>query len=466
MTETLQEMSRIFALQSANQAEVRATTAAQRIAKLETLKVAIQASLSDAMAALAKDAGKPAFEALGECRSPLGEIDIAIAGLEEWMKPIRVETGAQAAPGARAEIIKEPKGRVLLFGPWNFPFGLVFQPLVGAIAAGNVCMVKPSELMPATGEVIGKVIREVFEEDEVAVISGGPDIAGELLNLPFDHVFFTGSTNVGKIVMSRAAAHLSGITLELGGKSPVLLDKGINFAKAANRISWSKFFNAGQICIAPDHVWVARENRDQFVGEVLRYIKDCYYQTGSLNLDDFTQIVDDRNVQRLTQLVDEAVSLGAKVVCGGQAAIGRNRTIEPTVLIDVPPNAAIMKEEVFGPIMPVLTYDNVEEVISKINAKAKPLALYVFSENANFVDDVLARTSSGGVTVNDVGQHAGERNLPFGGVGPSGMGAYHGIYTFLELSHQRSVYFQADENPAEQILRPPYAGKVEKLTQA
>jgi aldehyde dehydrogenase (NAD+) len=457
------EIERIFTLQDAHQHALRATSAAQRIAKLQTLRTAILAHLPAIREALAEDFGKPGFEAASEAIAVLGEIDSIITKLEDWMKPVEVTPSAHAAPGARARIIREPKGQVLIFGPWNFPFALLLQPLLGAIAAGNACILKPSELTPATSAVCARLLREVFDEAEVAVFEGGPEVAAALLDLPFDHIFFTGSTRVGKLVMAAAAKHLSSLTLELGGKSPVIIDEDVDLDQAASRIAWGKYMNAGQICLSPDYVLVKPAQRDAFVAEVARYVRESFYAGDTLNEADFGQIVDERNLQRLTRLIEDAVARGARVALGGKVREGRR--IEPTILVDVPCDAAIMQEEIFGPIMPVLTYDDVDDALGEINGRDKPLAVYVFSRRAEFIDAVLSRTSSGGATINDVIQHVAEPNLPFGGVGPSGLGAYHGVYSFVAFSHERSVYYQAADNPMEAFSRPPYAGKLEILTQ-
>lgn len=454
-------ITRIFGQQDQYQHVVRATSSTERLHKLKALRTAIVSHVPDLIAALAGDIGKPAFEAAGEAVAILGEIDITIDNLEQWMKPVDVAPGPQAAPGASARIIREPKGQVLIFGPWNFPFSLLFQPLVGAIAAGNVCIVKPSELTPRTSALSARLIRAVFDEREVAIFEGGASVATSLLEHPFDHIFFTGSTKVGKLVMAAAAKHLCSLTLELGGKSPVIIDDDVDLAHAARRIAWGKFLNAGQICLAPDHVWIKRAQRDAFVDAVTAYVRQSFYPNGTLHEADFGQIVDTRNLERLTYLIGDAVGRGAQVALGGKACGGRR--IEPTILVDVPPAAAIMAEEVFGPIMPILTYDNLDDVISDVRGRGKPLALYIFSRRQEFIDAVLSRTSSGGATVNDVIRHAAERNLPFGGVGPSGMGTYHGMYSFLAFTHQRSVYCQAAENPMETFAHPPYVGKLEAL---
>jgi aldehyde dehydrogenase (NAD+) len=455
------EITRIFALQDRHQHAARATSAAQRIAKLKALRAAILAHLPAINEALAADFGKPGFEAASEAVAVLGEIDTIAASLEQWMQPVEVSPSAHAATGARARILREPKGQVLIFGPWNFPFALLLQPLLGAIAAGNVCILKPSELTPATTAVCARLIREVFDEAEVAVVEGGPEVAAALLDLPFDHIFFTGSGRVGKLVMAAAARHLASVTLELGGKSPVVIDEDVDLPQAASRIAWGKFMNAGQICLSPDYVFVKSAQRDAFVDEVARYVRESFYANDALNEADFGQIVDERNLQRLARLIDDAVARGARIALGGKLREGRR--IEPTILVDVPRDAAIMQEEIFGPIMPVLAYDELDDVLGEINGRDKPLAVYVFSRRQEFIDAVLARTSSGGATINDVIAHVAEPNLPFGGVGPSGLGAYHGIWSFLAFSHERSVYYQAAENPMEAFARPPYAGKLEML---
>ena len=462
MTDIIAEIDRIFALQRDHQHIVKKTTAAERIAKLERLKAALEASVPEMMATLAEDTGKPPMEAFIELGGPMTELADMMVNLSDWMEADDVALSGHALEGARGQIVYEPKGQVLIFGPWNFPAGLLFQPLVGAIGAGNVCMLKPSELTPKTSALCARIVREVFDEAEVAVFEGGPEVAEALLDRPFDHIFFTGSTKVGKLVMAAAAKHLSSVTLELGGKSPAIVGEDVDVTTVAGRISWGKFANAGQICISPDHVYLPRSKRDAFVNEVTAYIDQAYRGTGSFNNDDFAQIVDTRNLQRLTRLIEDATDRGATLVTGGEV-VG-DRRLAPTVLVDVPEDCAIMQEEIFGPILPILTYDAIDEVIAKVRSRHKPLALYVFSENAGFVDDVIARTSSGGVTVNDVIRHVAEPNLPFGGAGPSGHGNYHGKFSFLTFSHTRSVYYQSPrEDPAAAMTRPPFAGKLEAI---
>lgn len=461
---SLDNIARIFALQDKHQHAVRMTSAAQRVAKLKALRAAVVAHVPELIAALAEDFGKPEFEAASEAMVVLGEIDYAVANLEQWVQPVEVTPSARAAPGARARILREPKGQVLIFGPWNFPFSLLLQPLVGAIAAGNVCMLKPSELAPATSAVSARLIRSIFNESDVAIVEGGADVAAALLEQPFDHIFFTGSTQVGKLVMAAAAKHLCSLTLELGGKSPVVIDDDVDLAQAAERIAWGKFLNAGQICLSPDYILIKREHRDVFIEHVARYVRKAFYPNDVFNEADYGRIVNERNLRRLIGLIDDAVSRGARLALGGKALVGKaGGRIEPTILVDVPRDAAIMQQEIFGPIMPVLCYEHLDDAVGQINGRDKPLALYVFSRSAEFIDALLARTSSGGATVNDVIAHAAERNLPFGGVGPSGMGTYHGIHSFIAFTHERSIYHQSLENPSATYARPPYQGKLETL---
>jgi aldehyde dehydrogenase (NAD+) len=452
-----EEMTRIFDLHGRHAQSVRKTRAAARIEKLRKPQAAIEGHFSEVLGALAEDLGKPPFEGAMDAGAPLADIEEFAAHLEDWMQPQQVALGSNAAPNATARILYQPRGQVLIFGPWNFPFSPVFQPLIGAIAAGNTVIIKPSEMAPATSAVTARIISEVFDPAEVTVFQGGQEIATQLLNHPFDHIFFTGSTNVGRRVLTAASRHLSTVTLELGGNCPVVIDNTSDVTMAGPRIAWGKYLNAGQVCLAPDHVWVKPEQSDAFAAQVASYIDRSYYKDGNLTRFDLARIVDERNLARLQRLLNETVAQGARILCGGNA---HGLQLEPMVLVDVPRDSAIMREEIFGPILPVLTYTDTDDVIAEINRRDKPLALYIFSERQEFIDDVLIRTSSGGVTVNDVIQHAAESNLPFGGVGASGMGAYHGIHSFQEMSHARAIYSQAPVNPIECVIRPPYGDRM------
>jgi aldehyde dehydrogenase (NAD+) len=438
------ELRRLFELQSKAQPRLRGRSAELRITMLRTLRATIEAKMEAIITALAEDLAKPRDEAMTDFGAPLWDIGLIEQGLAEWTKPWPVVPQTGATPGATAKIMHGPKGKVLIFGPWNFPFALVFQPLVAAVAAGNAVIVKPSEMAPATAAIATQIIRECFSEDEVAVVEGGPDVAEALLELPFDHIFFTGSTRTGRRVMAAAAEHLSSLTLELGGKCPAIIDHDVHLPTAVGSIMAGKCFNAGQVCLAPDHAWIAPALRDDFIAQLGQAIDAAYYEDGELLADRISRIVNQANADRLRRLLDDAIARGATVVRGGRFHDG---FIEPTILVDVPPDAMIMEEEIFGPILPILTYAHEDEIVRSIERTGKPLALYVFSQRPAFVDAMISRTMSGGVTVNGVMLHASDAGLPFGGVGTSGMGAYHGAFGFAELTHRRSVYEQpvADE---------------------
>jgi aldehyde dehydrogenase (NAD+) len=448
------DIARVLTLQKRRRDVEGVPSVAHRLERLESLRAAIMAHHHDLLAALAADLGKPQAEAAMDFGAPLPEIDISVANLAEWVKPTEVALSSHAAPGARARVMYEPKGGVLIFGPWNFPFALLMQPLAAAIAAGNTCVLKPSELTPATAAVCRTIVEEVFDESEVAIFEGGADVAELLLDQKFDHIFFTGSPQIGGKIMAAAGRHLASVTLELGGKCPAIIDELDDLKTAADRIAWGKYLNAGQVCLSPDHVWVPAAQRDAFAELVVKYIERSYYPAGALNSHDLAHFANERHLQRCLGLINDAIARGAKLLCGGKQ---NGHHIEPTVLVDVPLDAAIMCEEIFGPVLPILGYNDIETVLRWLHEHEKPLGLYVFSARPSFVEEILRRTSSGGVTVNDVIQHSAEPNLPFGGVGGSGFGAYHGHRSFLELSHSRSVYYQAAVNPAEQAFRPPYS---------
>lgn len=436
------ELRRVFDLQRAHQWEAKASTAAQRKEKLRRLKAAVEAHGEELVAAVRKDTRKPEKEVrITELLNVLANIDRNIANVEEWMKPVEVSPSLNGNDQAR--IVHEARGVCLILGPWNFPFGLVMGPLAAAIAAGNCCIVKLTDLCPATAQVAAKIVRAAFDEKEAAVFEGGVDVATALLDLPFDHIFFTGSTRVGKLVMAAAARHLASVTLELGGKSPVIVDADADVKKIAADLAAAKQFNGGQACISPDYVFVTPEQKDRLVEEFrARVQENLYAGDGSLRKDNIAQIVNEQNFARIRRLFDDAVARGAKVAVGGKLE-AEDRTIHPTLLTDVTPDMQIMQEEIFGPIVPVMTYRNLDEVVAFIAGRDKPLALYIYSNTPDNVEKILARTSSGGVTVNGFFSHYLENHLPFGGVNQSGMGSYHGVFGFRAFSHERAVYLQA-----------------------
>jgi aldehyde dehydrogenase (NAD+) len=435
------QIERVFALQQAHQWEMKATTAGQRKEKLRKLKSAVEAHADQIVAAVKQDTRKPEGEIrVTEILNVSANIERNINNLDEWMKPVEVVPSQNKNDKAR--IVYEARGVCLILGPWNFPLGLVLGPLAAAVAAGNCCIVKLTDLCPATARVAGKVIREAFEEQEVALFEGGVEVATALLDLPFNHIFFTGSTRVGKLVMAAAAKNLATVTLELGGKSPVIVDEDADVRKVAGDLAAAKQFNGGQACISPDYVFVREQQKNTLVEEFRARVKqNLYRDDGSIRKESIAQIVNDQNFARIRKLFDDALAKGAKVAVGGTLEQS-DRTIHPTMLTDVTPDMLIMQEEIFAPIVPVVTYRSIDEVIGHIAGRAKPLALYIYSNNRNNIDKVLSRTSSGGVTINGFFSHYLENQLPFGGVNQSGMGSYHGFFGFKAFSHERAIYIQ------------------------
>jgi aldehyde dehydrogenase (NAD+) len=435
------EIERVFALQRTHQWEIKAAAVEQRKEKLRKLKTAVEAHADEIVVAVKQDTRKPENEIrVTELLNVIGNIERNINNLDDWIKP--VEVIPSQSKNDKARIVYEARGLCLILGPWNFPLGLVLGPLAAAIAAGNCCIVKLTDLCPATAKVAATIIQEAFEEKAVALFEGGVDVATALLDLPFDHIFFTGSTRVGKLVMAAAAKHLASVTLELGGKSPVIIDEDADVEKIAGDLAAAKQFNGGQACICPDYVFVKEQQKNGLVEEFRAKVKqNLYRDDGSIKKENIAQIVNDQNFARIKKLFDDAVAKGAKVAVGGTLDAA-DRTIHPTMLTDVTPDMLIMQEEIFGPIVPVLTYKAIDDVIEYIAGRGKPLALYMFSNNQNNIDKVLSRTSSGGVTINGFFSHYLENRLPFGGVNQSGMGSYHGVFGFKAFSHERAIYVQ------------------------
>jgi aldehyde dehydrogenase (NAD+) len=438
------DIARIFALQQENQWPVKASTAEQRKEKLRKLKAAVEAHADQIMAAVKQDTRKPEGEIkVTEVLGVIGNIQKNIDSLDEWMKPVEVVPAANRNDKAR--IVYEARGVCLILGPWNFPLGLTLGPLAAAIAAGNCCMVKLTDLCPATASVAAKIIRQAFDEKEVALFEGGVDVATALLELPFSHIFFTGSTRVGKLVMAAAAKNLSTVTLELGGKSPVIVDEGADVKKVAADLAAAKQFNGGQACISPDYVFVKESQKGALIEEFQARVKqNLYRDDGSIRKENIAQIVNDQNFTRIKKLFDDAIAKGARVAVGGTLEQA-DRTIHPTLLTDVTPDMQILQEEIFAPIVPLVTYRNLDEVIAHITRGGKPLALYIYSNDRNNIDKLLSRTSSGGVTINGFFSHYLESQLPFGGVNQSGMGSYHGVFGFKAFSHERAIYIQTGQ---------------------
>ncbi len=382
--------------------------------------------------------------------------------LPRWMEPTRVATPPFAAPG-RSFIRHEPKGVVGVVSPWNYPIQLSLMPLVAALAAGCRAMIKPSELTPATNALLAERLAAHFPSDQVAIIEGGPEIAEAFCAQAFDHLFYTGSTAIGRKVAAAAAETLTPLTLELGGKSPVLVDPDYPLKDLVHPLAWGRFLNAGQTCVAPDHVFSIGDGaRTHQIAEAVIAQTQVFYPDFSTN-PDYTSIIADRHFQRLESMIEEARAAGVVVLQPPHDAeiARRNRKFPPTVLIDPPQHLRVMREEIFGPILPVLTCRSVDDAVTTINASGRPLALYAFSKRGSWVADVLDRTLSGGVTVNGTMLHLANENLPFGGVGSSGYGAYRGRRGFEEFSHARSVFATKGWH-STRLAAPPY-GRLSRL---
>jgi acyl-CoA reductase-like NAD-dependent aldehyde dehydrogenase len=409
----------------------RTQPVAFRIEQLQRLKQAVLDRQNALMDALRADLRKPQLESFLTEIGVVQEIDHALKRLKSWAKPQRVSVSLQQFP-ASAQIYPEPLGVALIISPWNYPVQLAISPLVGAIAAGNCVMLKPSEIAPHTSSAIASLIAETFDPAYICAVEGGVETSQDLLSQPFDHIFFTGSTHIGKVVMEAAAKHLTPVTLELGGKSPCIVDADTDLETTARRIAWGKFINAGQTCIAPDYLLVDRTIKPQLLERLQGCIREFYGDDPAAS-PDFARIVSDKHFQRLSNL------LGAgKIIAGGETDAD-SRYIAPTIIDLDDPDVPVMADEIFGPILPVLEYNNLNEAIAFVNQRPKPLALYLFSRNHHRQEQVLQATSSGGVCINDTVIQVGVPSLPFGGVGHSGMGAYHGKASFDTFSHYKSV---------------------------
>lgn len=390
----------------------------------------------------------------------------ALKHIDKWVKTEKRKVQFPLGLlGAKAEVRYEPKGVIGILSPWNFPVQLAFGPLMQVLAAGNRAMIKPSEFTERTSELMGEIVAKYFAEEEVALFTGGPEVAGAFSSLPFDHLVFTGSTATGRRVMEAAAKNLCPVTLELGGKSPVIMGRSADFAKAGERIALGKMMNAGQICLAPDYLMVPEEKEGEAIAGVSNAVGAMYPTL--LNNDDYASVVSDRHFERLQSMVADARDKGAEVIEVNPAnedfSNANVRKMPLTILRNVNEDMQAMKEEIFGPVLPVKTYKQVDDAIGYINDHDRPLGLYYFGEDTNEQERVLTRTISGGVTTNDVVFHVSMEDLPFGGVGPSGIGSYHAIEGFREFSHARAVYHQPKIDIAKLGgFKPPYGKATEK----
>ncbi len=459
----MEDFRAVFEKQKANRWKVAKSSAEERVKKLTALRDAILAQREDLHKAIFDDYRKNAGEVdLTEVFPTISELNHTIENLADWMKPKSVGTPLVLF-GTRSEVRYEAKGLVLILSPWNYPFQLLMNPLVTTIAAGNCAILKPSSKTPNTARFLKKFISGLFDESEVALFEGSSAVSDALLELPFDHIFFTGSPRIGKTVMVAAAKHLASVTLELGGKSPVIVDETANVRKAAERIMWGKFINAGQTCVAPDYLLIHESKQAEFIAESKKVLSARFGDSEDARKKsvDFCRLVSDGAFQTLKKILDETVAGGAKIETGGSCD-AHDRYISPTLLSGVTENSPIMQEEIFGPILPMVTFKKIEDALRIIQGKEKPLALYIFSEDEDRVEEILNNTTAGGSCVNSLIVHLANHNLPFGGIGNSGQGNYHGFYGFRALSHERAVLTQG----AVDVLKffyPPYSERVKKL---
>ncbi len=427
-----------------------------RIVCLLRLKEAIQAREEAIFEALRLDFGKSAFDTYTtEILQVLDEIDTFIRHLKKWAHPKRVSPGLVHFP-AEARICRQPYGVVLVISPWNYPFMLALSPLVGAVAAGNCVILKPSAQTPHTSQLLAELIADTFLPEHVTVALGDHTVSDALLELPFDFIFFTGSPAIGKKVMEKAAAHLAPVVLELGGKSPCIVDRTADLEAAARRIVWGKFVNAGQTCVAPDYLLVDRAVEQELLAHMAAAIQKFYYRGGVLS-EDYPQIINRRHFDRLMTLMESG-----EIYCGG-AGDPDTRKIAPTILRNVSPDSAVMQEEIFGPILPVLGYTSLRDAVSFVNSRPKPLALYYFSKDQKMIQALLTCTASGGACINNTVMHVASEKLPFGGVGSSGMGIYHGRYSLDTFSNIRSILLQPSSMEMKLKYPPHDKDKVKRI---
>ncbi len=464
MTQTPSDLS-LAALFTAQQRASRAQPDVPLALRLDRL-ARLQALIDEQAAALA-EAVQADFGVRGALLTEVADFFVLRAELAQlrkklprWMKPQRVSTPIYLQP-ARAHIQRQPLGVVGIIGPWNYPLQLTLGPTAAALAAGNRVMIKPSELTPRTSALLADLLASRFATDECTVVQGGPDVAHDFASLPFDHLFFTGSTAVGRKVATAAAPNLTPVTLELGGKSPCIVDASADIEAVALKIAHGKLLNGGQTCIAPDYVLLPR-GREAAFEQAMRAAVQRLFPTLAGN-PDYAAIVSDRHLQRLHTLVGEARERGARVVelAAAPPADGPRQMV-PTLVFDPPPGLQMMEEEIFGPVLPVLPCDSADEAIAFINARPRPLALYWFGQDTATRDHVLANTVSGGVTVNDTLMHIAHEHLPFGGVGESGLGAYHGETGFRRFSHEKGVLLQSRWAQG-QLFYPPYGPRLQRV---
>ena len=461
MNDDLSKIKGLFSSQLEKRSSLAKSTHGDRKQKLKRLLDNFMSMEQEAIDALSLDMKKsPTESIISEVLGVKAEADFAIQNLKKWMRSKRVPSPSTIL-FTSGWVRPEPKGSILILSPWNYPILLCLNPLIAAIASGNTAVIKPSEFTPASGAFLKKLIERTFDPNEVAVVLGDEKTAIELLSHPFNHVMFTGSPSTGKLVMSAAAKHLSGVTLELGGKSPVIVDNSANISEAAWKLAFYKFANAGQTCTAPDYILCHESKKDDLISGLRENFKSFFSGNDGGPSSDYCQIVNTTHFDRIEGYLENAKGMGAKVVAGGNTDRSK-RFIAPTVLCDVSIDSLVMKEEIFGPLMPIVTYKTMDEAIGFINKREKPLALYLFSYNKKNQKRLTEETSSGALVFNDCVIHHTNPHLPFGGINNSGLGSYHGKYGFDAFSHEKAILKSSAWSPFRLML-PPYTKRKHSL---
>jgi aldehyde dehydrogenase (NAD+) len=461
---SIDRLSEIFEAQKANVLSLRKEPASARKERLQMLRKWVLDNRAAIQAAAYADFKKNPAEVDGvEVFHVIQEINYALANLDEWMKPKKIDAPLTML-GSRATLQVEPRGVCLIIAPWNYPFSLAIGPLVSALAAGNSAIIKPSELTPNVSALLAEMIKALFPENVVSVFQGGPDVSTQLLACPFDHIFFTGSPAIGKVVMKAAAEHLTSVTLELGGKSPAIVDASVSLKEAAKRIAVAKFINNGQTCIAPDYILVDEKIIEEFTRELIAQTKKLFLEKDETfqTTANYCRIVNDKHFQRLNSLLQEALAKGAKLEFGGPVDPA-SRFIHPMILSQTPMESRLMEEEIFGPILPIVAYRTLDDALTLVNSKPKPLALYIFSNKRSTQRRILQESSSGGACVNDSAIHFLHHGLPFGGVNHSGIGKSHGHYGFMAFSNEKPVLMQRHGITSISPFYPPYTQVTKRI---
>lgn len=459
-----EKISRIFEMQKNNLQSLKNISVKDRIKKLKNLKKELFNHRENLQKAIFLDFKKPYVETdISEIYPTISEINHTKNHLADWAKDLEVDTPITLM-GSSSFVRYEPKGNCLIITPWNYPIFLSLSPIISAIAAGNAVILKPSEFTPNTNKALEVLLGDVFKENEVVVINGDYIVSTELLKLKFNHIHFTGSPAVGKIIMTAAAKNLSSCTLELGGKSPAIIDKSANLKNAASKIVWAKYLNEGQTCIAPDYILVEKSIKQGFIELLIQEIKKKYGENSEKikQSNNLCRIINKKQFNRLKNLIQEAIYKNAKLEFGNEFSEEDNY-ICPTILSDVSLETKLLQEEIFGPIMPIVTFNEIEDAISIINSKEKALSLYIFSKTNKNIEKVLMQTSSGGVCINEILLHILNPNLPFGGINNSGIGKSHGKWGFIDFSNEKSVLKQHFSFSATKLLYPPYTKWTKKI---